>query len=172
MAEFINPRNAAGGHPQRVPPPVHHPGPVTRRQHVIATRTTSTGPAPHPSVYQPWAQLLTQGDIRLKKEITDALRKLEAETAEADQLLDRAYSMAAEAAGALEAAAWAAWGKWMAAADDTRSGIVTPAVARYDEAVAGATARYNAALADARKTYDTIVADADKAKADARLTAA
>lgn len=155
-----------------VPPVVHHPSPTVKRGQVVATRSGSTAAAPHESVYAPWEKLLSQADARLKTEITAALRELEGETAEAGQILDRAYSMAAESAGALEHAAWAAYEKYMAAADDTRSAILTPATAHYDSLIAAATARYNKALDDARRTYNSIVNDVNKAKSDAKLSAA
>lgn len=158
---------AEPAHPGKhyVPTPVHKPSPTVVRQAVVAVRNTVTSPVPHASVYTPWNALLAKAEARLKVEIQAAITELERDSAVAGTLLDTAYATAAEAAGHLEDAAWAAWHKYMAAADDTRNGILGPATSAYDATMASLHSRYEAALADADKTYKSLLADAQAAEA-------
>ena len=172
MATKDTPRMTPTVHPGGVPAARDHPSAAVRRAAVVQARAAIPANSGHPAVFQPWTILLAQADARLKTEITAALRALEAEQAEAGRVLDRAYAMAAEAAGALETAGYAALDKYLRDADDTRAKIVNPAVSLYDRLIATAHDRYTAALDDARKTYQTLAADAAQAKTDAGLTAA
>lgn len=172
MATHTTPRTAPPDRARTVPPTGSHPSAAVKRAAVVQARAAIPPSSGHPAVYQPWAALLAQADTRLKTEITAALRALEAEQGEAGRLLDRAYTSAAEAAGALEAAGYAALEKYLRDAEETRARIVGPAVELYDRLIAAAHDRYTAALDDARKTYQTIRADAEQAKSDAGLTAA
>lgn len=151
-------------------PPVKHP--VTKRHEVVSHRTPGSAPTSHPAVYEPWTRLLAAGDARLRTEITDAIRALEADTSTAGQILDRAHTMSAEATGTLEAAAWEAWHKYIAAADALRASIMGPALEAYEQAITDAHKRFEAAVNEARKVYDTIAADAALAKRDAAVSAA
>lgn len=108
----------------------------------------------------------------MRTEITDAIRALEADTSTAGQILDRAHTMSAEATGTLEAAAWEAWHKYIAAADALRASIMGPALEAYEQAITDAHKRFEAAVNEARKVYDTIAADAALAKRDAAVSAA
>ncbi|HEV2222426.1 MAG TPA: hypothetical protein VGR84_05430 [Candidatus Acidoferrales bacterium] len=155
-----------------VPPTRDHPSAAVKRAAVVQSRAAAPANSGHPAVFQPWTVLLAQADARLKTEITAALRALEAEQAEAGRALDRSYAMAAEAAGALETAGYAALDKYLKDADETRAKIVNPAVSLYDRLIAAAHDRYTAALDDARKTYQLLAGDAAQAKTDAGLTAA
>lgn len=164
MAESVNPaayppdfsvtRKPAGG----------SVSPAVKRAAVQAAQHASTSPAPHPSTFAPWDTLLNQADARLKAAITAALGQFTSAVGEAQQLLDTSNQMAAEAGAALEANAWASWSKYMAAADDTRNGILTAAAKSYDQAVTYAHTRYQAALTEAAKTYATILTDVNTAK--------
>lgn len=168
MAEQRAPHHTRESFGAIVPP---HIVPLTApaaRQTTVATRSTGTVPAPHPSVYEPWTALLAKADTRFKTEITAAIRDLERATGEAGRLLDTSAAIAAEAAASLEAAAWAAWEKYMAAADATRNEILGRARAAYAEMVGNATGQYERALDSAEATYKTIVADANRAKTDAK----
>lgn len=87
-------------------------------------------------------------------------------------ILDTTSAYAAEAAGTLEAAGWAAWHKYMEAADTTRNQILNAARTGYDQAITYAHDQYAAALADAEKTFTSMMNDAGRAKADAeKITA-
>lgn len=150
------------------PAPADRPSPAVKRAQVVATRSAASSPAAQAAVYRPWDTLLRQADARLKTELTAALRELEQGTAVAGTLLDTAYSMAAEAAQALENAAWAAWHKYMAAADDTRNTIIGRAVTAYDEQIKAMHTRYNKSISDAETTYKTLADDASRAQTAAK----
>ena len=122
-------------------------------------------------MYQPWVKLLQAAETRYKTELTAALNDLDKATAEAGRLLDQAATMAAEAGNHLEQAAWAAWSKYMAMADDTRNNILQRATTAYDQQITYARAQYDAALGDAERTYKSIAADANRAQADAKAIA-
>lgn len=130
----------------------------------MAARTPAGVNATHPAVYEPWAALEKKAAARYKTEIQDALRGLEAATAEAGTILDTSAAMAADAAGRLEQAAWAAWHKYMASADETRNAVMGPAYMAYDQAISYANAAYKRALDDAEATYKSILADAQRAQ--------
>lgn len=172
MAQHVTPRPAPPEHRPTIRPAGDHPSAAVKRAAVTQARAAVPANSGHPAVFQPWATLLAAADARLKTEITAALRALEAESAEAGRALDRAYAMAAEAAGALETAGYAALDKYLKDADETRARIVDPAVQLYDRLIGDAHKRYAAALDDARGTYQTLAADAAQAKTDAGLTAA
>lgn len=168
MAEQ-RPPHVTGHHPIHIVPP--HIVPLTApaaRQTTVANRSGVTVPAPHPSVYEPWTALLAKADARFKTEITAAVRDLEAATSVAGRLLDTSAATAAEAAASLEAAAWAAFGKYMAAADATRNEILDRARAAYAEQIELAAGQYDRSLASAEQVYKTIVDDARRAQADAK----
>ena len=172
MATRETPPRPAPGHHPAITPARDHPSAAVKRAAVVQSRAAVPANSGHPAVFQPWTTLLAQADARLKTEITAALRALEAEQAEAGRALDRSYAMAAEAAGALETAGYAALDKYLKDADETRAKIVNPAVSLYDRLIAAAHDRYTAALDDARKTYQLLAGDAAQAKADAGITAA
>jgi hypothetical protein len=151
---------------------VSRPSPAVKRMAVVQGRSSGPTTSGHPAVYQPWTTLIAQADTRLRTEISAALRALETESTEAGRVLDRAYAMAAEAAGALENAGYAALDRYLKDADETRTKIVGPAVALYDRLIAEAHGRYTAALDDARQAYQKLAADAAQAKTDAALASA
>lgn len=156
--------------PRPVAPPTHHippVNPVLTRTAVTTVRTTTTAAHPHPTVYQPWKELQTAAAARLKIELSDALRALEQAMLQAGVILDTTSAYAAEAAGQLEAAAWAAWHKYMDAADKTRTDILKAAVGGYDSAIESAHNAYVTALDDAEKTFKSMMNDAARAKNDA-----
>lgn len=135
--------------------------------------TTSNPPTtpPHPAVYAPWTSLLAKAETRYKTELTLALNDLDRAAADAGRLLDQAATMAAEAGAHLEQAAWAAWSKYMAMADDTRNSILDRARTSYDQAITYARTQYDHALSDAEKTYQSIAADATRAQSDVKSIA-
>jgi hypothetical protein len=169
-----HPAARPASHPVTHPAPAarDRPSPAVKRMAVVQGRNSGPTTSGHPAVYQPWTTLIAQADTRLKTEISAALRALETESTEAGRVLDRAYAMAAEAAGALENAGYAALDRYLKDADETRTKIVGPAVELYDRLIAEAHARYTAALDDARQTYQQLAADANQAKTDAALASA
>lgn len=150
------------------PLPPRRPSPAAQRGNVVATRTAPGGNAQHPAVFAPWKQLQAKADDQFKRELVTALNELERTVGDAAQMLDRAYATAAEAAGSLEAAAWAAWEKYTRAADDLRNAILTRALAAYTDAFSRAQAAYEKAVTDAENVYKTITADANRAQADVK----
>jgi ElaB/YqjD/DUF883 family membrane-anchored ribosome-binding protein len=127
---------------------------------------------PHPAVYQPWTKLLAAAETRYKTELTAALADLDRAAADAGRLLDQAATMAAEAGGHLEQAAWAAWSKYMAMADDTRNNVLNRARESYDQAITYARNQYASALSDAERTYQAIAQDATRAQSDVKSISA
>lgn len=136
-----------------------------------ATSHPPTTP-PHPAVYAPWTQLLARAETRYKQEMTLALTDLDRAAAESGRLLDQAATMAAEAGAHLEQAAWSAWAKYMAMADDTRNNILDRARLAYDQAITYARTQYDHAMSDAEKTYQAIAQDASRAQADVKAISA
>jgi len=166
--------------PSAIGKTVHRPLPtVPAPTTPVVVRGTTGGtvsnPAtspPHPAVYAPWTKLLAQAETRYKTEMTVALNDLDRAAAQAGSLLDQAATMAAEAGAHLEQAAWAAWAKYMAMADDTRNNILDRARAHYDQAITYARTQYDHALSDAERTYQAIAQDADRAKSDVKAISA
>lgn len=159
-----------------VPFPVDHgpviPPPAVQRVVIDQTRQAAQTTPPHPAVWQPWTTLAAQAESQLKAEISAALKAYEMQFGAAGRILDTAYGMATEQAGQLQAAAWAAFNRYMAAADATSRAILEPATTAYDQAVSNATAAYAAALGEAEKTYRQVMADVNRAKTDGTTTAA
>lgn len=145
---------------------------AVRRAAVVATRAAGAAQTPHSTVYAPWTGLLAAAEKRYKTEITAALADLQRATSEAGVLLDQAAAMAAESAGQLERAAWDAWARYMALADDTRNQVLGAAATHYDQAIAYATGQYARAMDDAEKTYQAIANDATRAQGDAKAIVA
>jgi hypothetical protein len=143
---------------------------VVRGTTTSATSNPPTTP-PHPAVYAPWTSLLAKAETRYKQEISLALTDLDRAAVDAGRLLDQAATMAAEAGAHLEQAAWAAWSKYMAMADDTRNEILNRARTAYDQAITYARGQYDRSLTGAEKTYQSIAADATRAQSDVKSIA-
>lgn len=146
--------------------------PVVLRQAVTTARQVGANPPPHPSVWAPWGPVAAQAEAEFKAEIATALKLLQHRTGDASKVLDTAEAMAAEQAGTLRAAAWAAWHRYMDAADRTAAAIMGPAADGYQREIAAATAAYEAQLAQAESTYAAVLADVNRAKTDASGIAA
>lgn len=155
-----------------LPPTPPSTTPVVVRGTTSGSRSNPPTTPPHPAVYQPWVKLLAAAETRYKTEITAALNDLDRAAAESGRLLDQAATMAAEAGGHLEQAAWAAWSKYMAMADDTRNEILNRARTAYDQAITYARTQYEHALSDAEKTYQAIAQDATRAQSDVKSISA
>lgn len=145
-----------------------HPAPPPPRPGVVAARTPVSHGTTSPAVYTPWTALEKQAAVRLKAELQDALRGLEKAAQEAGTILDISAATAADAAGRLEAAAWSAWHKYMTMADETRTAVMGPAYAAYDQALSYAQAAYKRAMDDAESAYKSTLADARRAEADVK----
>lgn len=152
--------------PKFTPRPIL-PDPVLNRSGTVATRTPVPPNSEHPTVFVPWDQLAATAAARLRTEIKDALRQMNQRTVAAGTILDTAAASAAESAASLRGAAWAAWQRYMEAADRTENAILGPATAAYDREMAAAHAAYDAAIADALANYKVVLADARSAKAAA-----
>lgn len=142
--------------------------PVVLKEVVTTTMATTVAANPHPSVFQPWTQLAAQAEAEFKGVMAAALRVYQAEFTAAGKILETAQAMSAEQAGTLQAAAWAAWNRYMEQADATAAAIMGPALAGYDRAIAAASDAYQKALTDAEKTYKAVMADVNRATADAK----
>lgn len=138
--------------------------PAVARQAVEAARQANGTDPQHPSVWQPWEQVGVDAGLRYRTEITGALAQLDAAQKAAARILDQAYASSAAIAGPLRDTGWTAWRKYMSAADDASSAIMTPALAAYDEAIARAKHAYDAALADASKSYKALLSSAQAGK--------
>lgn len=132
-----------------------------------ATSSPPTSP-PHAAVYAPWTALLAKAEARYKQEIQAALAELDRAAVDAGRLLDQAAAMAAEAGAHLEQAGWAAWSKYMSAADDTRNEVLGRARENYDQAITYARKQYDLSLSDAERTYRAIATDASRAMTDVK----
>lgn len=137
------------------------------RNAVLAARQAAAKNPQHPAVWQPWETTISQAEARLKAETASALATLDKRAAEAAQLLNVAYATAASPAAALRKAAWDAWHRYMAMADDLLTSIVKPATEAYDREIAEAAAAYDAALGDAVSAYNKLLAAANRAKTEA-----
>ncbi len=134
---------------------------------MAAARATGATNPPHPAVWQPWERLGVDAGTRFRTEIAAALAELERTQAESGKVLDVAYAAAAGAAHPLRQAAYAAFNRYMAAADESTEAILTPAIAAYDRVMTRAHDAYAAALADAGQNYKVLLADAQAAKSQA-----
>jgi hypothetical protein len=95
----------------------------------------------------------------LKTQITAALADFERAQADAQRVYDGAIAIAAGQVHPLEAAAWAAWHKYMDEAGRVNEAIMTPATKAYESAMEAAHLRLVARLdpvehAYARAAYD------------------
>lgn len=138
--------------------------PGVARRAVEAARQAGATEHPHAATWQPWEPVGTDASIRFRTEIAAALAHLDGAQKNAGQILDQAYASAAGIAGPLREAAWASWRKYMAAADDATSVIMTPALEAYDQAIANAKAAYDRALNDAQDNYRAMLQSARAGK--------
>ena len=120
--------------------------------------TTST-PGPIPSgaagpVWQPWVDTHAKAQSVLKTQINTALVAFNRDMADAQRLLDAAESIAQQQVKQLEAAAWAAWHKYMQEANTVHEAVMTSAIAAYDSATTQAYDRANTLVFHAQAAYD------------------
>jgi ElaB/YqjD/DUF883 family membrane-anchored ribosome-binding protein len=146
----------------------HKPSATVRRTQTAAIRAAHPGSPPTHATWTPWAPTQREADARLKTEIDSALAELTALVKEADHILDSTYTLADQRAAKLQAEAWAAFKRFMDAAEKTWDGLVTPALAAYDDRLQRAHERYATALGQAESTHRQLLADAQRAQADGR----
>lgn len=118
-----------------------------------AARETAATSEPNSAAWQPWLSLITVANRRYKVEVQGATAQLNTDLTAAGRLLDQAVAAANAAAAPLEAAAWAAWSKYMTEASTARASILTPALAAYDNAVAAAGSTFDQLMSDAQATH-------------------
>lgn len=119
----------------------------------------------HPAVWKPWAEVVKEASARLRVELSDGLRRLEQENAEAGQLLDTAAGLADETVKRITEAAWAAWHRQMDAAASTAEAILGPAQQAYEAETTRADQRYAQAVETAKRTFERTLAKAREAEA-------
>lgn len=117
-------------------------------------------PAAAAPVWQPWAEVLANAQSRLKTEVQNQLRTFNHTVTEAGRLLDAARTIANEQSRQLEAAAWAAWNRYMAEARELHNTVMQPAVSAYTDAVAAAHTRLRSELGKVDDQYKRITQDA------------
>lgn len=144
-----------------------HPSKLVRRTQTAAIRAAHPGSPPTAATWQPWAQVQKEADARLKTELDAALAELHAQAAEAAAILDTAYTTADSRSATLQAAAWAAFHRYQDLAEQTWTGIITPALAAYADRLQRAHEHYSQALDQAEAAHRTVLADAARAKSDA-----
>lgn len=137
---------------------------LARRIAYTANRRGQVPGEGHPAVWKPWAEVIKEASARLRVELTDGLRRLEAENAAAGQLLDTAAGLADESVRHITEAAWAAWHRQMDAAQTTAEAILAPARSAYDQETARAEQRYSAAVESAKRTFERTLAKAREAE--------
>lgn len=119
----------------------------------------------HPAVWKPWETVIAEASGRLRVEITDALKRLEADNARAGQILDGAAALAEQAEKRITEAAWAAWHRQMDAAAQAAEAILGPAQAAYEQTTSRAQTRYAQAVDTAKRAWDRTLHDAQQAEA-------
>lgn len=159
-------------HPEHHTPPPnphrgeHAPSKTVRRTQTAAIRAAHPGAPPTAATWAPWAVTQKEADARLKTELDAALAELTGLVKEADHILDTTYTLADQRAAHLQAQAWAAFKRFMDAAQATWDGLVTPALAAYDDRLQRAHERYAVALDNAESAHRQLLADIARAKSD------
>ena len=138
------PRNPAGGSAGSIPAPAPT---------VIPAGATAP-------VWQPWVNTQAKALSVLKTQIDIALRESEREQAGAQKILDGATALATAQTRQLEAAAWAAWHKYMNEAAAVHEAIMGPALTAYTRAMETAHSRLTGRLDPVEHAYARVAADA------------
>lgn len=140
------------------------PSPAVARQAVAAAQAAAVPPSPVPKVWQPWVNVITAAEQRMRGRITMALHQMEIDMARAGEVLDSAEQGAKEASGAILAAAYARLHQDLTAASDAAAAIMGPARQTYDQLVAQAGSDFDQALADATASYQAEMSRAQTAQ--------
>lgn len=110
-------------------------------------------------VWQPWAEVQANAQSRLKTETQAGLRAFDRTVTDAGRLLDSARAIADQQAKQLEAAAWAAWNKYMAQAREIHDAVMAPALSAYTDTVTAAHSRLRHELGKVNDAYNRILSD-------------
>lgn len=161
--------------PRPVPRPAPKPKPVTTakttvpspavaRQAVAAAQAAAVPPSPVPKVWQPWVNVITAAEQRMRGRITMALHQMETDMARAGEVLDSAEQGAKEASGAILAAAYARLHQDLTAASDAAAAIMGPARQTYEQLVAQAGSDFDQGIVDATASYQAEMSRAQTAQ--------
>lgn len=94
-------------------------------------------------VWQPWVETHAKAQSALKTQINTALAQFNRDMTDAQRLLDTAQSIAQQQVKQLEAAAWAAWHRYMQEANAVHEAVMNPALAAFEGATQQAHDRAN-----------------------------
>lgn len=117
-------------------------------------------------MFHPWENLATQANERLAAQLSTGLSELEVQAANAGHILDTAQQQASRARAQLQAAGWAAFNKYMGAAEQTYRSIMDAAYVAYDQQLATAVDDYDATIKDASASYTKLILSAQAAKTE------
>jgi hypothetical protein len=117
----------------------------------VSTPIPAAAAAP---VWQPWVETHAKAQSALKTQINVANIAFNRDMADAQRLLDAAESIATHQTRELEAAAWAAWHKYMQEANAIHDAVMKPALTAYEQAVEQAHERANTLIYRAQAAYD------------------
>lgn len=122
---------------------------------VTSTPPATTIPAAAAGpIWQPWVNTHAKAQSALKTQINTASLEFDRNMADAQRLLDAAESIAAQQTRQLEAAAWAAWHKYMSEASAVHDAVMKPAEAAFESALQQAYNRANTLITRAHTAYD------------------
>ncbi len=111
-------------------------------------------------VWQPWVTVQSQALSTFKTQINAGLGEYGRAMGAAQRILDGAIQLAAAQTGPLQAAAWAAYTKYMTEVEQVNAAIMGPAIDAYNAAVARAHTQLWSNLTPAERSYARVVADA------------
>lgn len=134
---------------------------------ILPTRTIQPGPAGAsppagpdpvpatavPPAWAPWVAVQNNALARLKTQLQASLRLFDQEVTEAGRLLEAARMVAAQQTAHLEAAAWAAWNKYMTEAAEIEKRIMEPALKAHADQLAEADRKFRADVDPVNHAY-------------------
>jgi hypothetical protein len=121
--------------------------------------------------FAPWYGVTGDLDGRLEAEIKAALLTLDAQAGGAGHMLDVAYRQANEARVMLQAAGWAAFGRYMDEAWNAWHDTAKPALEKHADTIAGASAKPAEQAMAAGRMLDMELARANTARAPIQAAA-
>lgn len=126
---------------------------------VGASPSTAPQPVPAdagPPVWQPWVAVQANALSRLKTQLTASLQQLDRDVNEAGKLLDAARAVADQETAHLEAAAWAAWHRYMTLAAEIERRVMEPALKAHAEQLEAAQKRFRDAVDPVEHAYERV----------------
>lgn len=124
-----------------LPPRTIHAGPAGASPPAGPEQVPATAVPP---AWQPWVAVQDKALARLKTQLQASLRLFDQEVTEAGRLLDTARGIAAQQTAHLEAAAWAAWNRYMTQAAEIERTIMEPALKAHADQLAAAERQFHA----------------------------